>query len=69
MIHGTVKRIVAEHGFGFIVDDGGMDWFFLAADVRGGELSALWLDERVGFVSEWTPRGPRAADIHYEPVD
>jgi len=66
MPYGTITRLVPEHGFGFIVDDSGLDWFFVAGGVRGGSLDNVWLGERVAFVSEWTPRGPRAADVHFD---
>ena len=64
MPHGNIIRIEARPGFGFIRDDGGMDWFFVAADVRGGRFDNIWVGERVGFTPEATPTGPRAADIH-----
>ena len=41
-----------------------MDWFFVAADVRGGRFDNIWVGERVGFTPEATTTGPRAADIH-----
>jgi cold shock CspA family protein len=69
MLYGTVTRVVPEHGFGFIVDDAGMDWFFIERGIRGASFSELWLNERVGFAPEWTPSGPRAVDIHHEQGD
>ena len=39
MPYGNIVRIEPEHGFGFIRDDGGMDWFFVADDVRGGRFA------------------------------
>lgn len=69
MPYGNIIRIEAERGFGFIRDDGGMDWFFVAADVRGGRFGHIWVGERVGFAPESTPSGPRAADIHHEQLD
>jgi cold shock CspA family protein len=69
MPYGTVTRLVPEHGFGFIVDDAGMDWFFVGSGVRDGAFDALWVDERVAFSSEWTSQGPRAVDIHHEQLD
>jgi cold shock CspA family protein len=65
MPYGHITRLVAEHGFGFLEDDAGLDWFFLREDVRDG-FDSLWLDARVGFSYLWTPKGPRAADIHFE---
>lgn len=69
MPYGNVTRIEAAQGFGFIVDDSGLDWFFLARDVRGGRLEHIWVGERVGFTPEATPTGPRAADVHHEQLD
>ncbi len=66
MPHGHITRLVPEHGFGFLVDDAGMDWFFLRAGVRAGSFDGVWIGERVLFSQEWTPSGPRAADIHFE---
>lgn len=69
MLHGTVRRLVPAHGFGFIVDDAGLDWFFITDDLRGGTFAEFKVDERVGFSSQWTPRGPRAMDVHHEQHD
>jgi cold shock CspA family protein len=66
MPHGNIRRLVPEHGFGFLHDDAGLDWFFVREGVRGGGFDRIWLDERVVFSSEWTARGPRATDIHFE---
>ena len=66
MPHGHVSRLVPEHGFGFLTDDSGLDWFFVEAGIRGASLSLLWLGERVVFDQEWTLSGPRATDIHFE---
>jgi cold shock CspA family protein len=68
MPYGSVTRIESRHGFGFIVDDSGMDWFFVADEVRGG-LDSIWVGERVGFTPEATTTGPRASDIHHEQLD
>ena len=69
MPYGNIVRVEPERGFGFIRDDGGMDWFFVADDLRGDSFDSIWLDERVGFTPEATPKGPRAADIHHEQLD
>jgi cold shock CspA family protein len=69
MGYGNIIRIEAAHGFGFIRDDAGMDWLFVASGVRGGGFEQVWVGARVGFVPEQTPRGPRAADIHHEQAD
>lgn len=69
MPHGNITRLVPEHGFGFLVDDSGLDWFFLREGIRGADFDLLWLDERVTFAPQWTQSGPRAIDIHFEQVD
>ena len=69
MPYGNITRLEPEHGYGFLIDDAGMDWFFVREGVRGTAFDDLWLDERVGFSSEWTGKGPRAIDIHFEQVD
>ena len=68
MPYGSITRIEPAHGFGFILDDGGLDWFFLEAGVRGG-METVWLGERVAFSAEDSPGGPRAVDIHHEQLD
>ena len=69
MPYGNIVRIEPARGFGFIRDDGGMDWFFVTAGLRNGSFESIWLDQRVGFTPEWTPQGPRATDIHHEQLD
>jgi cold shock CspA family protein len=69
MPYGNIVRIEAERGFGFIHDDGGMDWFFVAEDIRDGRFDAVWVGARVGFTPRSTPNGPRASDIHHEQLD
>ena len=69
MPYGHITRLEALHGFGFLVDDAGMDWFFVREGVRDGGFDHLWPDERVGFTQDWTPKGPRAVDIHFEQDD
>lgn len=69
MIYGTIERIEADKGFGFIKDDGGMDWFFVREGVRTGSFDTLWIGERVAFGQEFTRGGPRAIDIHHEEED
>lgn len=66
MPHGQITRLEPRYGFGWLVDDAGLDWFFVGAGVRGGAIERLTPDERVVFASEWTPSGPRATDIRSE---
>jgi CspA family cold shock protein len=60
----TVRKVVAERGFGFITTADGKDYFFH----RRGLLPSLDFDklvggERVSFEIEPSPKGPRATQV------
>jgi CspA family cold shock protein len=62
---GTIKKIVADRGFGFIAAEDAKEYFFH----RGGLDSTLDFDrlvggEKVTFEIEQSPKGPRAAQVH-----
>jgi len=62
---GTIKKIVADRGFGFITADDAKDYFFH----RDGLDSSLDFDrltggEKVEFEIEQGPKGPRAKQVH-----
>jgi CspA family cold shock protein len=62
---GTIKKIVADRGFGFITAEDAKEYFFH----RGGLDSSLDFDrlvggEKVTFEIEQSPKGPRAAQVH-----
>ena len=64
MTTGTIKKIVADRGFGFIAADDAKEYFFH----RGGLDSSLDFDrlvggEKVTFEIEASPKGPRAARV------
>ena len=64
MATGTIKRIIADRGFGFIVAEDEKEYFFH----RGGLDSTLEFDrlvggERVEFDVEASPKGPRAVRV------
>jgi CspA family cold shock protein len=61
---GTIKKVVADRGFGFISAEDGKEYFFH----RGGLQASLDFDhlsggERVSFEIENSPRGPRAVQV------
>jgi CspA family cold shock protein len=64
MTTGTVKKIVADRGFGFITAEDGKDYFFH----RDGLTPSLDFDrllggERVQFDVEDGPKGARAKNV------
>jgi cold shock CspA family protein len=61
---GTISKIVADRGFGFIMAEDSKEYFFH----RGGLDASLDFDrlvggERVQFEIEANPKGPRAAQV------
>jgi cold shock protein len=62
MQSGTIKKLVAERGFGFIAAEDGKEYFFhrSGTDV---EFDSLQGGERVTFEVEASPKGPRAAKV------
>ncbi|MEK6721282.1 MAG: cold shock domain-containing protein [Chloroflexota bacterium] len=61
---GTIKKVVADRGFGFIAAEDEKEYFFH----RNGLDSSLDFDrlvggEKVEFEIESSPKGPRAAQV------
>jgi cold shock protein len=67
MATGTIKRVVSERGFGFIVDADGKEYFFhrdgLAPSV---DFNRLVGGETVNFEAESGPKGLRAVQVNVE---
>ena len=64
MATGTIKKVVADRGFGFITAEDAKEYFFH----RGALDASLDFDrlvggERVQFEVEASPKGPRAAQV------
>ena len=64
MTTGTIKKVVADRGFGFITAEDEKEYFFH----RGGLTGSLDFDrlvggEKVTFEVEASPKGPRAAQV------
>jgi len=61
---GSIKKVVADRGFGFITADDGKDYFFH----RSGLTASLDFDrlvggEKVQFELEQSPKGLRAKNV------
>jgi CspA family cold shock protein len=64
MTTGTIKKVVADRGFGFITAEDTKEYFFH----RGALDTSLDFDrlqggERVEFEVEASPKGPRASQV------
>jgi cold shock protein len=64
MSNGTIKKINADRGFGFIQADDGKEYFFHRTGIDGlVGFEALTGGERVSFEVEPSPKGPRATRV------
>ena len=61
MQNGTIKKLVADRGFGFITADDGKDYFFQRSATP--EFDRLVGGEQVTFEVEQSPKGPRAGKV------
>jgi CspA family cold shock protein len=64
MTTGTIKKVIADRGFGFIAAEDAKEYFFH----RGALDSSLDFDrlvggEKVTFDIEASPKGPRASQV------
>lgn len=67
-MQGTIQRIRAERGFGFIRDAAGGDVFFhRSALTHPDSFATLEVGMMVEFEPESGPKGPRAANITVRP--
>lgn len=62
MAQGTIKKIVADKGFGFIKTDRG-EIFFHSSALQGIQIEALREGQVVDFTEGRGPKGPRAESI------
>jgi len=63
MPNGTIARLLIDKGFGFIRDESGVEHFFHRSSVRQTVFELLREGQRVEFVNEESPKGPRAAEV------
>ena len=59
----TVKRLVMDRGFGFLVDAKGNEFFFHRSAVCFGTFEGLREGSQVTFEEEPSPKGPRAGAV------
>ena len=65
MTTGTVKKVVADRGFGFITADDTKEYFFHRNSLDASlDFDRLNGGEKVQFEIEQSPKGPRASQVH-----
>jgi CspA family cold shock protein len=62
MPQGSIKKLVADRGFGFINTDRG-DVFFHLSALAEGVFEDLQEGQQVEFETEDGPKGPRAVSV------
>lgn len=64
MATGTIKRVVADRGFGFIVAEDEKEYFFHRSALDPAlDFDRIVGGEKVEFSIEQNPKGPRAASV------
>ena len=64
MATGTIKKVVADRGFGFIAAEDGKEYFFHRSGLQSSvDFDRLVGGERVTFEVEASPKGPRATGV------
>jgi cold shock protein len=65
MATGTIKKVVAERGFGFISASDEKEYFFHRNSLDSSlDFDRLVGGEQVEFEIEQSPKGPRANRVH-----
>jgi cold shock protein len=63
MPHGTIKRLIMDKGFGFILQDEGREEYFFHRSAVRGTFEMLHEGQRVSYEVGQGAKGPRAEDV------
>jgi CspA family cold shock protein len=62
-MNGTIKRLVADKGFGFILAEDGTEYFFHNSACAGTRFDDLHEGQAVTFEKGQGPKGPRGENV------
>ena len=62
-VTGTIKRLVTDKGFGFVVGPDGNEYFFHQSACLGTPFDGLREGQPVTFDTGQGPKGPRAENV------
>ena len=62
MPQGTIKKVIADKGFGFISGEGG-ELFFHHSSLEGTAIETLQIGQAVTYEEGRGPKGPRAENV------
>jgi CspA family cold shock protein len=60
---GTIKRLIADKGFGFVAGPDGSEYFFHQSACQGVRFDQLREGQAVTFQAGQGPKGPRAEQV------
>ena len=60
---GTIKRLLADKGYGFVASDDGNEYFFHQSACQGVRFDDLREGQSVTFDKGQGPKGPRAENV------
>ncbi|HZE88980.1 MAG TPA: cold shock domain-containing protein [Verrucomicrobiae bacterium] len=63
MATGTIKKVMKDRGFGFILTSDGKEVFFHRSECRGCDFNVLDQGHQVEFELKEDPKGPRALNV------
>ena len=62
-MNGTIKRLVSDKGFGFVLADDGNEYFFHQSACANGRFDDLREGQALTFEKGQGPKGPRAENV------
>jgi cold shock protein len=62
-MNGTIKRLVSDKGFGFILADDGNEYFFHSSACAQAPFDELREGQAVTFERGQGPKGPRGENV------
>ena len=62
-MNGKIKNVNADKGFGFILGDDGVEYFFHRSALVDGDIMDMERGKEVTFEPGGGPKGPRAEDV------
>lgn len=62
MPQGTIKKLIADKGFGFISGEKG-ELFFHHSALEGAQIETLQVGQSVTYTEGRGPKGPRAENV------
>lgn len=62
-MNGTIKRLVSDRGFGFVLGDDGTEYFFHQSACTSTPFDSMREGQAVTFHLGQGPKGPRAENV------